>query len=82
MGTKEERTTRDLDFVCLLRSVLSPLLFYIVVDVVTENAKKGFLKEVLYANDLVLINKMLEGLKERFFKMEKCIGEQGSEGES
>ena len=45
------------------RSVLSPLLFAILVDVVTENAreglKKGMHKVVLYADDLVLISAMM-----------------------
>ena len=35
-------------------SVLSPLLFAIVVDVVTNEIKEGMLQEILYANDLVL----------------------------
>ena len=38
-----------------------PLLLAIVVDVVTENAREGLMKEVLYADDLVLMS-------ERFFK--------------
>ena len=49
-------------------SVLSPLLFAIVVDVVTENAREGLMKKVLYADDLVLMSEMIEGLKERFLK--------------
>ena len=48
--------------------VLSPLLFVIVVNVVTENAREGLMKEVWYANDLVLISETMEGLKERFLK--------------
>ena len=48
------------------RSVLSPLLFAIVVNVVTENAREGLTKEVLYAHDLVLTSETMEGLKERF----------------
>jgi len=35
-------------------SVLSPLLFVIVVDVVTKCARKGLMNEILYADDLVL----------------------------
>ena len=35
-------------------SVLSPLLFAIVVAVVTENARESLMKEVLYADNLVL----------------------------
>ena len=41
-------------------SVLSPLIFAIVVDVVTEHAREGLLNEILYADDLVLMNESLE----------------------
>ena len=47
-------------------SVLSPLLFAIVGDVVTENAK-SVVNELLYADDLVLINETIEDLKESFW---------------
>ena len=47
-------------------SVLSPLIFAIVVDVVTEHAREGLLNEILYANDLVLMSESLEDLRERF----------------
>ena len=33
------------------RSFLSPLLFAIVVDVITESAREGLMKEILYADD-------------------------------
>ena len=36
-------------------SVLSPLLFAIVVDVGTNEIKEGMLQEILYADDIVLI---------------------------
>ena len=42
--------------------VLSPLLFAIVVNVVTENAREGLMKEVLYVGDLVLMSEAMEGL--------------------
>ena len=42
-------------------SVLSPLLFAIAVNVVTENAKENLIKEVLYANDFVLMSETMEG---------------------
>ena len=35
-------------------SVLSPLLFAIVMDVITENARRGVVNELLYADDLVI----------------------------
>ena len=36
-------------------SVLSPLLLAMVIDEVTENAGKGWMKQILYADDLVLM---------------------------
>ena len=36
--------------------VLSPLLFAIVVDVITENARRVVVNELLYANYLILMN--------------------------
>ena len=41
-------------------SVISPLIFAIVIDAVTEQVKKGILNEILYANDLVLMSENLE----------------------
>ena len=47
-------------------TVLSPPLFAIVVDVITENARRGVVNELLYADDLVLTSETMENLKERF----------------
>ena len=44
------------------RSVLSPFLFAVVVNVVTELASEGVLGELLYADDLVLMSERIEGL--------------------
>ena len=44
-------------------SVLSPLVFAIVVDVVTESVRSGSMSEMLYADDLVLISKTMKGLR-------------------
>ena len=41
-------------------SVLSPLLLAIVVDVITENARRGVVNELLYADDLVLMSKTMQ----------------------
>ena len=41
-------------------SVLSPLLFAIVVDVTTENARRGVVNELLYADYLVLMSEDME----------------------
>ena len=48
-------------------SVLSPLLFAIVVDVITENARRGLVNELLYADDLVIMTEDMEDLKKRFW---------------
>ena len=41
-------------------SVLSPLLFSIMIDEVTENARKGWMKQILYADDLVLMGETMK----------------------
>ena len=50
-------------------SVLSPLLFAIVVYVITEKAKRGVVYKLLYADDLVLMSETMEDLKD--FGIEK-----------
>ena len=55
------------------RSVLSPLIFAIVVDVVTEHARDRLLKEILYADDLVLMYESLEDLKERYQRWRSAL---------
>jgi len=45
-------------------SVLSPFLFAMVVDEITENARKGWMKEILYTDDLVIMG---ESMDERQF---------------
>ena len=39
-------------------SVLSPLIFAIMVDVVTEHEREGLLNKILYADDLVLMSEV------------------------
>ena len=58
-------------------SVLSPLLFAIVVDVVTEHAREGLLNEVLYADDLVLMSESLEDLREIFQRRRSALEDKG-----
>ena len=54
-------------------SVLSSLLFVIMVNVVTENAREGLMKEVSYANDLVVMSKTIERLKEKLLKWRRAL---------
>ena len=58
-------------------SVLSPLIFAIVVDVVTEHAREGLLNEILYADDLVLMSESLDELRERFQRWRSELEDKG-----
>ena len=57
--------------------MLSPLLFAIVVDVITENARRDVVNKLLYANDLVLLSKTMEDLKERFCNWRDVLESKG-----
>ena len=48
--------------------VLSPFLFSVLVDVVVEFSKEGMLSESLYADDLILMIKTIEGLWNKFLE--------------
>ena len=54
-------------------SVLSPFLFAVVVDVVTEFARDGVLSELLYADDLVLMSETIEGLRNKFLRWKEAF---------
>ena len=55
------------------RFVLSPLLFVIVVDVITENVRRGAVNELLYADDLAIMSEDMEDLKERFWNWKDAL---------
>ena len=55
-------------------SVLSPLLFAIVVDTITENARRGVVNELLYADDLVVMSEDMEDFKGKVLELEECTG--------
>ena len=57
--------------------MLSPLLFAIVVDVITENARRDVVNELLYADDLVIISEDIEDLKERFWNWKDAMESKG-----
>ena len=58
-------------------SVLSPLFFIIVMEAVTHNVREGLPWEMLYADDLVLVGKCEEELKEKLRKWNECLKEKG-----
>ena len=58
-------------------SVLSPLLFAIVVGLITENARRGVVNELLYADDLVIMSKDMEYLKKRFWNRKDALESKG-----
>ena len=60
--------------------VLSPLIFSIVVDVVTEHAREGLLNEILYADDLMLMSESLDDLRERFQRWRSALEDKGLKG--
>ena len=47
-------------------SELTPFLFAVVVDVVTEFARKGALSELLHTDDLFLMSKTIDGFRNKF----------------
>ena len=57
--------------------MLSPLLFTIVADVITENARRGVVNEVLYADELVLMSETMEDLKERLWNWKDALESKG-----
>ena len=58
-------------------SVLSPLLFIIVMEAVTLTVREGLPWEILYADDLVLVGKSEEELKEKLRKWNECLKDKG-----
>jgi len=49
-------------------SVLSPLLFVIVIEMISRELRAGLLLELLYADDLILIAESEESLRDRIVK--------------
>ena len=46
--------------------VLSPFLFAIIIDLVTEEIKKDPFNEILNANDLLLMSDYIERIRRKF----------------
>ena len=58
-------------------SVLLSLLFAVFVDFITEKARRGVVNELLFADDLVLVNETMEDLKERFWNWKDALQSKG-----
>ena len=58
-------------------SVLSPFLVAVVVDVVTELARKGVLSDLLYTDDLVLMSERIMGLENKFLEWKEAFQSKG-----
>ena len=58
-------------------SVLLPLLFAIVVAVITESVRNGLMGEMFYEDDLVLASEMMEGQREKFWKWKEAFESKG-----
>ena len=58
-------------------SVLWPLLFAIVANVITENARMGVVYQLQYADDLAFMSETMEGLKERFWNWKDALESKG-----
>ena len=43
-----------------------PLIFAILVDVITKYLKEGLISEILYTDDLALVSEYKENLREKF----------------
>ena len=48
-----------------------------VIDEATENATKGWMKQILYADNLVLIGKTIEKLRENFDEWREVFESKG-----
>ena len=55
-------------------SVLSPLLFVAVMEVVTRGGKGRITMELLYVDDLVLVAQNKEELREKVLRWKECYG--------
>ena len=59
------------------RSVESPLLFALVIDVVTELKREVVLSESMNADDFVLMSETIKGLKNTFIKWKQAFEGKG-----
>ena len=58
-------------------SVLTPLLFVIVLEAMTSEMREGLPWELLYTDDLVLMAETEEALRDKIIKWKDCLGSKG-----
>ena len=58
-------------------SALSPLLFIVVMDVLTEDVRNGSLMELLYADDLFLCGESLNEVMDRYGRWKHAVEGKG-----
>ena len=58
-------------------SALSPLLFIMVMDVLTEDVRDGSLMELLYADDLVLCGESLNDVMDKYKRWKDAVEGKG-----
>ena len=58
-------------------SALSPLLFIMVMDVLTEDVRDGSLMELLYADDLVLCGESLNEVMDKYGRWKNAMEGKG-----
>ena len=57
--------------------ILSPLLFALVMGEVTKDIREGVVKEMLYADDIVLGGDNWEEIESRYIRWKKALQEKG-----
>ena len=60
-------------------SALSPFLFNMLIDVLTENVSNGSLMDLLYADGLVLCGESLNEVTDKYVRWKNAV--EGPEGE-
>ena len=58
-------------------SALSPLLFIIVMDVLTDDVRNGSLMELLYADNLLLCGESLNVVMDKYVKSKNAVEGKG-----
>ena len=58
-------------------SILSPLLLALVMDEVSKDIREGVVKEMVYADDIVLVGGNLEEVESRYTQWKKALQEKG-----